>query len=150
MERLASQLRTDTALYRDNHTRMTALVAELHERLGAARLGGGEKPLQRHRNLGKLPVRERIERLLDAGSPFLELSPLAGWGLYDGDAPGAGLVTGVRRVSGREVLIERQGDAVILRPRPLGWDDFFARPSGVPADFLADRQDPAPEEREPF
>ena len=105
MERLASQLRTDTALYRDNHTRMTALVAELHERLGAARLGGGEKPLQRHRNLGKLPVRERIERLLDAGSPFLELSPLAGWGLYDGDAPGAGLVTGVGRVSGREVLI---------------------------------------------
>jgi antitoxin VapB len=54
------------------------------------------------------------------------------------------------RFSGREVLIERQGDAVILRPKPVGWDDFFARPSGVPADFLADRDDPAPEEREPL
>jgi antitoxin VapB len=54
------------------------------------------------------------------------------------------------RFSGREVLIERQGDAVILRPRPVGWDDFFARLSAVPADFLADREDPAPEEREPF
>ena len=54
------------------------------------------------------------------------------------------------RFSGREVLIERQGDAVILRPKPVGWDDFFARPPGVPADFLADRDVPAPEEREPL
>ena len=53
------------------------------------------------------------------------------------------------RFSGCEVLIEWQGDAVILRPKPVGWDDFFAQPSGVPADFLADREDPAPEEREP-
>ena len=97
MERLSSQLRTDTALYRDNFTRMTALVAELRERVGAARLGGGEKPLQRHRDQGKLPVRERIDGLLDPGSPFLELSHLAGWELYDGDAPGAGLVTGKGR-----------------------------------------------------
>ncbi|HET6476383.1 MAG TPA: type II toxin-antitoxin system VapB family antitoxin [Thermoleophilia bacterium] len=54
------------------------------------------------------------------------------------------------RFSGREVFIERQGDAVILRPKPVGWDDFFARPSGVPADYLVHREDPAPEEREPF
>jgi antitoxin VapB len=49
------------------------------------------------------------------------------------------------RFSGREVFIERQGDAVIIRPKPLGWDDFFARPSQVPEDFMADRQDTAPE-----
>jgi antitoxin VapB len=54
------------------------------------------------------------------------------------------------RFSGREVFIERQGDAVIIRPKPLGWDDFFARPSQVPEDFMADRQDTAPEKRELF
>jgi antitoxin VapB len=54
------------------------------------------------------------------------------------------------RFSGREVFIERKGEAVILRPKPVGWDDFFARQSAVPADYLADREDRAPEEREPF
>ena len=54
------------------------------------------------------------------------------------------------RFSGREVYIERQGDAVILRSKPVGWDDFFARPSRVPPDYLADREDLVPEEREPF
>ena len=54
------------------------------------------------------------------------------------------------RFSGREVFIEREGDAVILRPKPVGWDDFFARPCEVPADFLADREDGEPEERELF
>jgi acetyl-CoA carboxylase carboxyltransferase component len=67
--------------------------------------GGGPKYLERHRAQGKLPVRERIDRLLDEGSPFLELSPLAAWDLYDNEAPAAGIVTGVGRVSGREVLI---------------------------------------------
>jgi antitoxin VapB len=54
------------------------------------------------------------------------------------------------RFSGREVFIERQGDAVILRPKPEGWDDFFARPSNVPADYLTDRVDLPPEQREPL
>jgi antitoxin VapB len=54
------------------------------------------------------------------------------------------------RFPGREVLIERQGDAVVLRPKPEGWDDFFARPSQVPEDFLAEREDRAPEDRELF
>ncbi|HXH25661.1 MAG TPA: carboxyl transferase domain-containing protein [Vicinamibacterales bacterium] len=84
---------------------MSQLVAELRERLARVRLGGGERPLQRHREQGKLPVRERLERLLDPGSPFLELSPLAAWDMYDNEAPAAGLVTGVGRVSGREVLV---------------------------------------------
>src|SRR4051812_2955360 len=84
---------------------MTALVAELGARTAAARQGGGEKYVQRHRAQGKLPVRERIDNLLDPGSPFLELSALAAWDLYDGDAPGAGIVTGIGRVSGREVIV---------------------------------------------
>ena len=91
--------------FKTNQARMQQLVAELRTQLDAARDGGGAKYLQRHREQGKLPVRERIEKLLDPGSPFLELSPLAAFGMYDDEAPGAGLVTGIGRVSGREVLI---------------------------------------------
>ena len=105
MEPLVSRIRTDSQEYRDNVTRMEALVAELRERVATAREGGGPRYLERQRAQGKMPVRERIDRLLDPGSPFLELSALAAWEMYDGEAPGAGLVTGIGRVSGREVLI---------------------------------------------
>jgi 3-methylcrotonyl-CoA carboxylase beta subunit/propionyl-CoA carboxylase len=105
MDILETHIDTSSGLYRENHQRMTALVAELRERTAAARQGGGPRYLDRHREQGKLPVRDRIDRLLDDGSPFLELSPLAAWDLYDNDAPGAGVVTGIGRVSGREVLI---------------------------------------------
>jgi 3-methylcrotonyl-CoA carboxylase beta subunit len=84
---------------------MRQLVDELHARVRLARQGGGPQYEQRHREQGKLPVRERLERLLDPHSPFLELSPLAAFGVYDDEAPGAGLVTGIGRVAGREVLI---------------------------------------------
>src|SRR3954471_17242627 len=92
-------------VFQANRDRMRQLVAELRDRVTGAREGGGPKYLERHRAQGKLPVRERIERLLDAGSPFLELSPLAAGEMYDGDAPAAGIVTGIGRVSGREVMI---------------------------------------------
>jgi 3-methylcrotonyl-CoA carboxylase beta subunit/propionyl-CoA carboxylase len=92
-------------IFKANQARMTALVAELRERLQIARQGGGEKYVQRHREQGKLPARDRIDRLLDPGSPLLELSALAAWDLYENEAPSAGLVTGIGRVSGREVLI---------------------------------------------
>src|SRR5476649_2660580 len=92
-------------IFEANRDRMQQLVAELRARLSGARDGGGAKYVERHREQGKLPVRERIERLLDAGSPFLELSPLAASDMYDGDAPAAGIVTGIGRVSGREVMI---------------------------------------------
>src|SRR3954449_10122201 len=105
MDRLESHVSTTSDDYQRNHDRMAALVAELRERTELARQGGGEKYVQRHREQGKLPVRERIDKLLDPGSPFLELSPLAAWELYDNEAPSAGVVTGVGRVAGREVLI---------------------------------------------
>jgi acetyl-CoA carboxylase carboxyltransferase component len=105
METLDTHVDTASELYQANHARMAALVTELSERLAIVRQGGGEKSLERHRSQGKLPPRERIERLLDDGSSFLELSPLAAWDLYANEAPGAGLVTGIGRVSGREVLI---------------------------------------------
>src|SRR6266478_8740035 len=84
---------------------MEQLLADLRARLSRAREGGGAKYVERHREQGKLPVRDRIDRLLDPGSPFLELSPLAAFDMYDGDAPGAGLVTGIGRVSSREVMV---------------------------------------------
>src|SRR3954468_586756 len=105
MDRLDSHVETSSDEFRRNHERMAALVAELRERRGRVREGGGEKYVQRHREQGKLPVRERIDKLLDPASPFLELSPLAAWDLYDGEAPAAGIITGIGRVAGREVLI---------------------------------------------
>src|ERR671913_627130 len=105
MDILESHLDLSSAEFRSNRERMERLVAELRERTAAARLGGGPKYVERHRAQGKLPVRERIEKLLDPGSPFLELSALAAWDLYENDAPAAGIVTGIGRVAGREVLI---------------------------------------------
>src|SRR5579862_4252519 len=105
MDLLASHIKTDSPEFQANRERMLALVAELRDRHAQMREGGGAKYVERHRAQGKLPVRERIARLLDPGSPFLELSALAAWDLYENDAPAAGIVTGVGRVSGREVLI---------------------------------------------
>ncbi len=105
MDRLRSSVRTDSDDYRTNHAAMSALVRELEERRAAPREGGGAEAAARQRAQGKLTARERIDRLLDDASPFLELSPLAADGMYDGAAPGAGLVTGIGRVSGREVLL---------------------------------------------
>src|SRR5215207_8620265 len=87
---------------------MTALVRELRERtagVGDRGAGGDDKSIARHRERGKLPVRERIDRLLDPGSAFLELSALAAGGLYDDDAPSAGIVTGIGRVEGTMCVI---------------------------------------------
>ncbi|HEX9141784.1 MAG TPA: carboxyl transferase domain-containing protein, partial [Gaiellaceae bacterium] len=75
--------------------RMEGLVAELRERTALIAQGGGEKATERHRARGKLPARERIDRLVDPGAAFLELNALAAWDLYEGQAPAAGIVTGI-------------------------------------------------------
>ncbi|QWF24556.1 methylcrotonoyl-CoA carboxylase [Nocardioides sp. LMS-CY] len=84
---------------------MKELVDELRERLAIARLGGSEAARTKHTDRGKLLVRDRVDRLLDPGSPFLELSPLAAYDMYGGAVPAAGVVTGIGRVSGREVVV---------------------------------------------
>src|SRR5216117_4040047 len=84
---------------------MAALVTELRERTAAVARGGGERAMERHRSRGKLPARERVDRLLDPGTAFLELGALAAWKLYDGQAPSAGIVTGVGLVEGRQCVI---------------------------------------------
>ena len=85
--------------------RMQGLVAELRERTALVASGGGEKAVERHRSRGKLTARERVDRLVDPGTAFLELNALAAWELYDGDAPSAGIVTGVGVVEGRQCVI---------------------------------------------
>jgi 3-methylcrotonyl-CoA carboxylase beta subunit len=93
---------------RANHDAMAALVDDLRERTGtlvARGAAGDDRSIARHRERGKLPVRERIDRLLDPGAAFLELSALAANDLYDGDAPGAGIVTGIGRVEGVECVV---------------------------------------------
>ncbi|MEV4217656.1 carboxyl transferase domain-containing protein [Nonomuraea sp. NPDC049725] len=91
--------------YKSNAERNERLAAELRERLAAAAPGGPERSRQRHVSRGKLLPRDRVDGLLDPGSRFLELSPLAANGLYDDQAPAAGIITGVGRVSGRECVI---------------------------------------------
>src|SRR5207249_7406745 len=88
-----------------NREAMRGLVAELRQRLAKAREGGPERARERHTKAGKLLPRERVERLLDPGTAFLELSPLAAYGMYDDEAPGAGIITGIGRVSGTECVI---------------------------------------------
>ena len=85
--------------------RMEGLVAELRERTALVARGGGEKALERHRSRGKLTARERIDRLVDPGSSFLELNALAAWELYEGDAPAAGIVTGIGVIEGRHCVV---------------------------------------------
>ena len=82
-----------------------ALVDDLRRELATAALGGSERARERHVGRGKLLPRERVDRLVDPSSPFLELSPLAAHGLYGGEAPGAGMITGVGRVAGRECVV---------------------------------------------
>jgi acetyl-CoA carboxylase carboxyltransferase component len=85
--------------------RVDALVEELRARTALVAAGGGERAIERHRSRGKLLARERIDRLLDPGTAFLELNALAAWDVYDGQAPGAGIVTGIGVVEGRECVL---------------------------------------------
>src|SRR5438067_3521357 len=102
---LSSQVERASDDFARRRERMESLVAELRERTAAVARGGGEEALARHRSRGKLTARERIDRLVDPDTAFLELSALAAWDLYDGAAPGAGIVTGIGVVEGRECVI---------------------------------------------
>jgi 3-methylcrotonyl-CoA carboxylase beta subunit len=102
---LGTHARPATPEFAANAEAHAGLVADLRERQAKAALGGGERARTRHAERGKLLPRERVGRLCDPGSPFLELSPLAAHDLYDGAAPGAGVITGVARVQGREVVV---------------------------------------------
>jgi acetyl-CoA carboxylase carboxyltransferase component len=101
---LTSEVARDETFER-RRASMEQLVAELRERTALVAAGGGEKAVERHRSRGKLTARERIDRLVDPGTAFLELNALAAWELYGGDAPSAGIVTGIGVVEGRQCVV---------------------------------------------
>ena len=103
--RLVSKIDVHGEMFAENAARMRALVEDLDETLATASLGGPERARERHVKRGKLLPRERVDTLLDPGTPFLELSPLAAHSLYDDAIHGAGIITGIGRVSGRECVI---------------------------------------------
>ena len=105
MSVLPSLVQTRSDEFRANMERMQALVRELRENTAQAALGGSEAARKKYKSRGKLFVRERIDLLLDPGTPFLELSPLAANGLYGGDVSCAGIVTGIGRISGQECIL---------------------------------------------
>src|SRR5712691_10895980 len=102
---LSSNLDTRSPEFARNAAAMKALVADLREKLDAAMRGGSDEARARHSARGKLLARERVDLLLDPGSPFLELSALAAYGMYGGDVPAASLITGLGRISGRECVV---------------------------------------------
>lgn len=103
---LGTQPDSSSAIYQENYKQMKALVDQLYERAQKIRLGGDEKARARHVARGKLLARERVDSLIDPGSPFLELSQFAGYQLYgDEEVPAGGIITGIGRVSGVECMI---------------------------------------------
>ncbi len=105
MSALQSRIDPSSEAFKKNHAFHAALAKELKQRLEQAAQGGGNESRKKHEERNKLFVRDRIQKLLDPGTPFLELGALAALGHYDNQAPGAGLVTGIGRVTGREVMI---------------------------------------------
>src|SRR5215470_14014097 len=105
MPKIETQIDAQSESFQRAAAHNRQLVAELRERVRVAALGGPEAARSRHVSRGKLLPRDRVTRLLDPGSPFLEVGQLAAWEMYGGDAPSAGVITGVGRVSGREVMI---------------------------------------------
>ncbi len=105
MDRIESRIQTSSEEFRKNREVIAAQVQKLRAEIERVRAGGPEHARKRHLERGKLLARDRVRKLLDDGSPFLELSTLAAHGMYGGDAPGASLVTGIGRVHGREVIV---------------------------------------------
>jgi 3-methylcrotonyl-CoA carboxylase beta subunit len=102
---LKSHLHSGTDEFKSNWAYHSALASDLEAKLATSAQGGGAELKAKHEKRGKLFVRDRIKALIDPGTPFLELSALAGWDLYEGAAPGAGIVTGIGVVHGREVMV---------------------------------------------
>ncbi|HEB84943.1 MAG TPA: methylcrotonoyl-CoA carboxylase, partial [Bacteroidetes bacterium] len=105
MFRIPSQIRTSDPEFKANVEHQKRVEAEYLELYEKIRRGGPPKYVERHKARGKMTARERIEALIDPDTAFLELSPLAAYGMYNNEAPAAGVITGIGRVHGREVLI---------------------------------------------
>ena len=102
---LTSKVDRDSEAFGTRRANMAGLLAELRDRTALVAAGGGEQAVERHRARGKLTARERIDLLVDPGTSFLELNALAAWDMYDGQAPGAGIVTGIGVIEGRCCIV---------------------------------------------
>src|SRR5271163_3790356 len=105
MDRIESRLNPNSDEFRRNRDAMDALVRRLRDEIDRVRLGGPARARELHVKRGKMLARDRVRNLLDPGSPFLELSPLAAFNMYDGDSPSASIVTGIGRIHGRETVV---------------------------------------------
>ncbi len=105
METLRSQVDPNSPSFKENANHNTALIEELRKRTARVKRGGDDEAVAKHRARGKMLARERIDALIDPAAPFLEFSTLAAWEMYDGEAPSAGIVTGIGPVHGRECVI---------------------------------------------
>ncbi|MCB1638964.1 MAG: methylcrotonoyl-CoA carboxylase, partial [Thiothrix sp.] len=105
MSLLPTHIHTRSPEFQANTARMQTLVDDLCARTARIAQGGSEKARQKHLARGRLLVRERIQALLDRGTPFLELSQFAAYNMYGGEVPAAGIITGIGRVSGQECVI---------------------------------------------
>jgi len=105
VETIQTQLDVTSDEFKANKLAYEEILGQFYERIKKIESGGGEDALKKHRSRNKLTARERIQKLIDPGSPFLEFSQLAAWEMYDGEAPGAGIVTGIGVVHGREVVV---------------------------------------------
>jgi acetyl-CoA carboxylase carboxyltransferase component len=105
MEIIPSRIETRSQAFQANARHHRKLAEELKARLERVRDGGPKAAAQTQKQRGKLPARERVKRLLDPDTPFLEMSALAAWGLHKDEAPGAGIITGIGRISGRECVV---------------------------------------------
>ena len=105
MSTIQSQIDKNSTSFRKNHNHMTDLVKSFKENVARVKGGGGVQAIEKHRNRGKLTARERITALIDPEASFLEFSTLAAWDMYNGDAPGGGLVTGIGVIKSVECVI---------------------------------------------
>ncbi|MCK5024327.1 MAG: methylcrotonoyl-CoA carboxylase, partial [Thermoplasmata archaeon] len=105
MDAIESKIDINGQEFKDNKEHYLKMIADLKEKIEWAKAGGGEERIEIHRSRNKMLARERVDALLDSDSPFLELNPLAALGMYKNSAPGAGVVTGIGIVHGREVMI---------------------------------------------
>src|SRR4026208_907635 len=112
MSAIKSQINPRAAEFKTNAERMQALVDDLKQKVALISVGGDEEARERHLKRGKLLPRERVRRLLDPGSPFLEIGQIAAWGMYTGDVHSDSMICGIGRVSGRECVIV-ENDAMI-------------------------------------
>jgi 3-methylcrotonyl-CoA carboxylase beta subunit len=102
---IESRIDSRSTEFQANSRQLRGLVEDLNAQMAQTALGGGDKARAKHTERGKLLPRERVRALLDPGSPFLEFSPLAAHGMYEGAAPAAGIITGIGRVNGSEVVV---------------------------------------------